>query len=835
MINTRLLTPRDPELPSGMDAIGFTPLSRGHSSHSIWGNMLHASDGHLYIAAGNHEVFGGDSWLYRLRTDDNTIEECLSVKAVIGARSGGSAVGEAKIHTRLQQAHDGWIYMATMQGGIGHLTKWSQYTHPRQYEGGHLLRYHPLTGHAESLGVIVAHEGLQTMILDAERDLLYFVTWPKKEFVRYDLRTRTTHVFGVIAWSPTTEDGVKQHYARDLFIDREGTVYCTNERGKLAVLGPGDSHITDTDFSVREGDSIRTHVQASDGTVYLCTSQGHLVRFDPEDRSVAYLGPTTPGLPVYTPNLALREEHGSLIYLAGSHGTYAEGGMQLVEFDLRTATHTVHGYMRSELNPAYCYASAATEDDVVFAVNGGEPPDSYVVHFDPASTERAAWLLPSPPKTGPGFVFGPGSEGNVPGWIVTRVHPLADASGREIPHDRCRITALCAGGHDRVTGATSADPGRGAFLFVTKAGEPEVERIVSLDDHLVSRQCVRGLVQGSDGAVYGGTIDLVHDRRSEPRYADNPFPALPDGYPGGELFRLDPESGVLSSLGTPAPGEGIYAMTVAPDGTGYALTFPTGRLIAFSTQAGGSATVVVATILPPSCPALRPDEHALATLEYMSGAVYDSRLRQVAEHRTVDPSTLPRDILLKKAYVSRAIACDADGRVYGSAPEAGLFRYDPETGRLEHLAAGLPIGMGTENGLIAEPALSATVVATDGLIYGGTVQDGNLFSLDPKSGTVRNLGKPTRQSHIRGLAEWAGDIYGLVGEEGGKCHLFRYGLSSGSLDDLGVLQGNGRRGFSVNECAAVLALDERLVIGQSERISTLHSLTAIEYEPYQSP
>jgi len=311
--------------------------------------MVRAADGDLYIAAGNHEVFGGDSWLYRLPQGSETLEECMSVRAVVGARSSASSVGEAKIHTRLQQARDGWIYMATMQGGIGHLTKWSQYTHPRQYEGGHLLRYHPESGRAESLGILVAHEGLQTMILDRERELLYLVTWPKKEFICYDLTSRTTHNYGVIAWSPTTKEGIKQHYARDLFIDRDGYVYCTNEHGNLAFVGPGDKRVTDTRFAIREGDSLRTHAQGTDGVVYLCTSQGHLVQFEPGTRAVTYLGPTTPEVPVYTPNLALREETHSLIYLAGSHGTYAEGGMQLVEFDVHTRSHTVHGYMRGAL------------------------------------------------------------------------------------------------------------------------------------------------------------------------------------------------------------------------------------------------------------------------------------------------------------------------------------------------------------------------------------------------------------------------------------------------------------------------------------------------------
>lgn len=835
MSESQLLDPRDPERPPAMDALGFRPLSSGHPSHSIWGNMVRAADGDLYVAAGNHEVFGGDSWLFRVPQDGADIEECFSVREVIGCRSSSSAVGEAKIHTRLQQSRDGWIYMATMQGGIGHLTKWSQYTHPRQYEGGHLLRYHPETRRAESLGVLVAHEGLQTMILDDERDVLYLVTWPKKEFVRYDLTTRTTRNFGVIAWSPTDEHGVKQHYARDLFIDSDGLVYCTNEQGNLAFVRPGDDSITDTDFSVREGDSLRTHAKSADGTVYLCTSQGHLVQFNPTLREVTYLGPTTPALPVYTPNLALREGAASLIYLAGSHGTYAEGGMQLVEFDLDSRTHTVHGFMRGELNPAYCYASAIGADGrVTFVVNGGEPPDSYVVSFDPESPQVAPWLLSEPPATGAGFVFGPGSEGDVPGWIVTDVHLLVSQSGERIPHDQCSITALCADESGSVYGATSAVPGRSAYVFRRRDGSDVLDQVVALSDHLERAQGVRGLVRGADAAIYGGTVDLIEERRSEPRYSSQPFPSLPAEYAGGELFRWEPGAGGVVSLGVPVSGEGIYAMTVAPDGTVYALTFPHGELVAIPTASAGKPRRV-ATVLDAACPALRPEEHSLATLEYMSTAVYESRLARVAEHRGVAPDMIPRDILLKKAYVSRAIIAAPDGCIYGSGPQASLFRYDPTTERLDHLRARVPIALGTENGLIAEPSLSAAVVASDGLVYGGTTQDGYLFAFDPEGNRVRNLGKPTRQGHIRGLAEWRGDLYGIAGEDGGKCHLFRYDTRYGSLDDLGVLQGKGRRGFSVNECASLAASGERLFIGQNERIAALLSVTTLEYEPYQSP
>ncbi len=829
------LVPHDPSPSAALKALGFQPLSEQHPSHSVWGNMVRAMDGDLYVAAGNHEVFGGDSWLYRIPQEENKPQQCFSVRQVIGARSGQSAVGEAKIHTRLQQADDGWIYMATMQGGIGHLTKWSHYAHPSQYEGGLLLRYHPQREEVECLGIPVEREGLQTMIMDRRRRQLYFVTWPKKQFVRYDLNKREATNFGVIAWSPTDEAGTKQHYARDLFIDNDGIVYCTNNFGELVYLRPGDHELTETNLVIRQGDSLRTHVSKSDGTFCLCTSQGHLMHFDPSTFRVTYLGPTTPAKPVYTPNLVLSRDEKVLVYLAGSHGSYAEGGMQLVSFDTETSTHTVHGFVDERLSPAYCYASGVDGcGHWVFAVNGGEPPDSYVVSCSPKMLSSAKWLGPEAPRKEAGFVFGPGSEGNVAGWIVTDTHDLTGPGQAGIPHDRCRVTALAADpdrGH--VYGGTSAGSG-GAFLFAANGDSSEIIQSVDLSIHLQSSGSIRGLALGADGLVYGGSLDLVQSPLKEPRFSEVPWPCIPSDYHGGQIFVWDPDSNRLENLGTPVRGQGIYTVCAGPGNHDfYALTFPHGYLVHWSIERNEPS--IVAQLYGVDAPALRPDEFALATLEYMSTAVYESRLNQLAGYRGVPVSALPRDILLKKAYLPRVLAADGFGRIYGSGFGGTLFRFDPQTRTLENISARLPLAMGTEYGLIAEPALSAAVTASDGMIYGGTVQDGYLFQFDAATGSVRNLGKPTRQGHIRGLAEWKDRVFGIVGETTGKTHLFAFDPTTASIEDLGVLQGRGRRGFAVNICDAIAACGDRLYIGQSERISALLSVTELTYEPYQSP
>ena len=197
---------------------------------------------------------------------------------------------------------------------------------------------------------------------------------------------------------------------------------------------------------------------------------------------------------------------------------------------------------------------------------------------------------------------------------------------------------------------------------------------------------------------------------------------------------------------------------------------------------------------------------------------------------------IPDEMLLKKYYVSRAIVCDTAGRVYGSHGEGRMFRYDPGSGALELLEHDFPIVTGTEYGLISETSVESLMRTGDGVIYGGTCQDGYLFRLDAENGEITNLGKPVMQGRIRALCVWKGDLYGIAGEDLGIAHLFSYNLAKGGFTELGVLQGGGKTGFAVNICDSMAAGPQgRLYIGQSERISALLSIRDIRYEPYQSP
>jgi hypothetical protein len=101
--------------------------------------------------------------------------------------------------------------------------------------------------------------------------------------------------------------------------------------------------------------------------------------------------------------------------------------------------------------------------------------------------------------------------------------------------------------------------------------------------------------------------------------------------------------------------------------------------------------------------------------------------------------------------------------------------------------------------------------------------DGFLFSYDPLTGAVTNLGKPNRQSNIRALV--AGDdgcLFGVVQEPEGMAHLFRYDPDGRGFTDLGIV------GAAFPECWQAHALgalsvgpNGEVFVGESDDLSHL--------------
>jgi len=344
-----------------------------------------------------------------------------------------------------------------------------------------------------------------------------------------------------------------------------------------------------------------------------------------------------------------------------------------------------------------------------------------------------------------------------------------------LPIYRNAITSLAVVG-DYAIGGTTADKGLSPYLFAVSLTKKELEAAFDLGDVLPGQRALQsGFGRGRAGALYAGT--------------------MPDAEGGsGRLIKVVFSGGrfEVTDLGAPVPGEGIFALAAdSQRGMLYGISHPGGKFFTYEI-AGGETKVFEETA---------PNERTLAHLHHYS--------------------------LHPEDFLSRSLALDRSGRVYGSMPVNRLFRYDPASGGIETLPDELPEVWGRR----PLGRVDSWAVAPDGTLYGGNAGDGQLFRLDPASGRVTNLGKPIMMNRIKGLA-FGGDgrLYGVAGALPGYAHLFSYDAGGKGFVDLGnpdfplhvpEIAGNLMwRGFQIATVAA--SEDGRyIVLGEEESQSQL--------------
>jgi hypothetical protein len=344
-----------------------------------------------------------------------------------------------------------------------------------------------------------------------------------------------------------------------------------------------------------------------------------------------------------------------------------------------------------------------------------------------------------------------------------------------LPLDRNAVTSLVVSG-DYAVGGTTATNGRSPFLFAVSLSRKKLEGILDLEEVVPGqRAVVSGFGRGRDGVLFAGTM------------------SQPGAAAGGHLLRVAlGERGLRAiDLGTPVPGEGIFALAADPArDVVYGLSHPSGKF--WSVEIASRRTKVWGETVP--------DERMLFTY-------YQFALQ-------------PAD------YLSRRLIVDASGRVYGSRPMNKLFRFDPATQRIEVMPGELP---GHSDRRVLGRA-DAWAVGPDGRIYGGNAGEGQLFRLDPATGAVVNLGKPTLLPRMKGMAFGRnGTLYGIAGGAPGYSRVFQYD-PGGGFTDLGIARfemvgeqmprGIFWRGFQLVSLAA--SEDGRYVVmGDDEALSQL--------------
>lgn len=318
-----------------------------------------------------------------------------------------------------------------------------------------------------------------------------------------------------------------------------------------------------------------------------------------------------------------------------------------------------------------------------------------------------------------------------------------------IPEDEKGITSLVTAPGGSIYGATT---GFQAHLFVLKPAGALVRPLGKIPG---AQSVHHSLVAPADGMIYFGT-SLWNRGRLDLRGKD--IAEKYRNFAGGRIFRFDPgeeeknrirthwadparDCPGLTDLGIPVPGDGIHAM-VGRGNELYGVSFPGGVFFVFDLS-----------------------RRAVVFREEICG-------EPAAENPT---KSVPRDLIV-----------DKEGTVWGTGDFGKFFKYVPLAKKLVKLDISVPCLPGREFLNMAD----SFALAGDGKIYGGG-SDGYVFCLDPKTETVRNLGKPLWQKRIRAIVVGKdGDVYGIGGEELGIGRLFVFRTSSNSFEILGMIEAN---------------------------------------------
>jgi sugar lactone lactonase YvrE len=784
------------------------------SGHDVIYAVRAAPGGDIYLGVCCEGYSGVTARLYRYDPSEGTFKVAADYEEITGDRADSGRLPHSKIHLAICIADDGTVYAGTHltapPKGVPFTPFYETFGDPELgYPGGKIIAYSPDSEKAELLATPSPYEGIRVMSMDRERNILYCITFPRSHLVRVDLDSRQVKDLG----RTSAENSMA------MFLDRRGRVYLTDDQGFFLRYDPDRDEIerlsvrvSDASWRNGRGNHLRRIVSDPDGHTFwgVPFKSGRIFSYDTEDgphgRVVDY------GHFLYEdrfnrwPNLlgikAMAMGKDGLIYLSASveEPVLDPGTCYIYSFDPKTGEKRDFGVMEQPGLPGIIYAvDADTGDDgaIYFGTRQKDPPPQMAIFKPPTSRDEieqvshlievddspgprddsSLWILPKdvPEAKGPArSKFDRTPFTVVEGNFSIRELGFGD-EGLLIPDGESAMNALVTTSEGIIIGATSGqrahlfsfDP-KGLTVF-TDSPNAHVLQLGLIHD---GPAVCRALVASPDGMVYGGTIEgseeepqggrlFVYDLRQCGRVPE----AL--GLPR-RPYALGPRP-MITDLGPLSGDRGIQALALSPSGDHlYGITTPEAGLF-----------------------------------------VYDIKQRKVIVKHEI-PARHP----------CKAIVCDEQGMVYGSADMGWLFRYDPGADTLDILDVRLPAEQGREYLALVQ----AFTKAPDGTIYGGTQGDGMLFRLDTVRPSIETIGQPTRRNGIQALAvTHDGRLYGISNQPGDIGRLFVYDPGSHSLRDLGMVECGGVPKFWLGHQFGAMTVgpDGEIYIGESDRISHL--------------
>jgi outer membrane protein assembly factor BamB len=713
----------------------------------------------------------------------------------------------SKIHTSICIGKDGKVFAATHMtappAGEDFYHYWHVYNDPaRCFQGSHLIIYDPNTKQVEDFGVVSPKGGCRWLTYNPEMEELYLTSFLTAHFIVVKLKTGEVKDLG----------RVSQYDFMGPCYSACGYAYTTDCHGFLLRYSPKDETIDKLPIKIpnspwrnSDGNGVFHFVPGPDKIkLYGVSAIGQNVfEFDPtageygqiRDYGTLYdedkMGEYPVNIPL--PRTMTAGQDGK-IYIGTKNYVSGKAGAHIASIDIASGEKTYYGIMQidgfARINTPVA-AAVGHDGNVYFAAEQpGKNSPLQLVIFNPAGIKKK---LPESYKTryqitvaeqSSPFEYSyyyPSREHN--SIFVTTGNFFAQELGLcgrtpHIPRNECAVTALVIGNNGILFGATS---GSKSHLF---AYLPLTKRFLPLNTFGEAQSRCRNIVADGQGRIYMSTMAYGKDSTDGHLYLYNApenelvFNSLDDRDKGEFtlLFKpahlISPGLASIDDLGAPVQGEGILAMTIDNARNHiYGLTYPGGKFF-----------------------------------------IYDIASRKTTVKNIYD------DHIGKKNNISRAMIC-ADGNVYFSGRHGCIIKYCPDEDVFVETKMKIPVGAGREY----LNTISALTRADDGMIYGGTYADGYLFTFNPADEKLVNLGKPSIESHIRGItAGLDGRIWGLCGADDELVHLFRYDPSDRNLEDSGMVRAKMPKTWIMHKADVLITgADGELYIGESDAISHL--------------
>ena len=217
-------------------------------AHDTYNALSAASDGKIYYILSSDKIeFAGKMYVYDPKSDQT---ELLADLNEVCGEKGKMFIPQGKSHTRFYESQ-GNLYFSTHIGyyelikGMDRLP-----VNPpadfKLYPGGHIISYDLKTKEFNDLAILPNGEGMVTMTMDCVRGQVYGITWPKGNFVHYDVNSKVLKNLGQI--SANGEDGEPgadfRSLCRSLLVDpNNGLVYFSTSEGDIFSYNPNVAEI----------------------------------------------------------------------------------------------------------------------------------------------------------------------------------------------------------------------------------------------------------------------------------------------------------------------------------------------------------------------------------------------------------------------------------------------------------------------------------------------------------------------------------------------------------------------------------------------------------------